>query len=426
MNAFRRNFLARYGFALLMVVGAISLFYIRRAGMWAASLVYLAVFLGAWFGGLGPGLFATGAGAAITTWIAARGNPARYFEYGIGIGLFIAGGVLISFVVRSMDLARRRAEEHAREAARQSERLRTTLRSIGDAVIVADEGGRVVSLNPVAEALTGWTDEEAAGLRLVEVFRVEGAATGVGASDSTERTFRDWGMGGVAGHSSLVSRDGSRRPIDETAATIRGADGKVRGAVLVFRDVSERRDAERRVTAAEARFRAFMDYSPVVAFIKDDYGRYVWGNAGWGRLHPGGVESALGKTDFELWPAETASRFREGDRLALESEIPMEVDEPSVAHDGAIHQWISLKFRIGDGDPPLIGGISVDGTERIAAERALRDSEERYRTLFESNPLPMWVYDVETLGFLAVNAAAVRRYGYTRDEFLAMRITDIR
>ena len=58
--------------------------------------------------------------------------------------------------------------------------------------------------------------------------------------------------------------------------------------------------------------------------------------------------------------------------------------------------------------------------------RSLERSEERYRLLFEANPLPMWVYDAETLRFLAVNEAAVRHYGYTRSEFLAMTITDIR
>ena len=64
--------------------------------------------------------------------------------------------------------------------------------------------------------------------------------------------------------------------------------------------------------------------------------------------------------------------------------------------------------------------------ERKTAERELRDSEERYRTLFESNPNPMWVYDLDTLSFLAVNATAVRHYGYSQDEFLAMSIKDIR
>src|SRR4029077_12288347 len=64
--------------------------------------------------------------------------------------------------------------------------------------------------------------------------------------------------------------------------------------------------------------------------------------------------------------------------------------------------------------------------ERKIAECELRESEERYRTLFESNPNPMWVYDLETLSFLAVNAAAVRHYGYSQGEFLTMTLKDIR
>ena len=76
-----------------------------------------------------------------------------------------------------------------------------------------------------------------------------------------------------------------------------------------------------------------------------------------------------------------------------------------------------------------IGGlvyIASGYRERKRAGQALRESENRYRTLFEMNPLPMWVYDFDTLRFTAVNDAALRHYGYTRDEFLQMRITDIR
>lgn len=76
--------------------------------------------------------------------------------------------------------------------------------------------------------------------------------------------------------------------------------------------------------------------------------------------------------------------------------------------------------------PLGVRGVTIDITERKRFEDALTDSEERYRLLFEKNPLPMWVYDLGTLAFIEVNDAAVTHYGYSRDEFHSMTIMDIR
>ncbi|HUP61693.1 MAG TPA: PAS domain S-box protein [Thermoanaerobaculia bacterium] len=96
--------------------------------------------------------------------------------------------------------------------------------------------------------------------------------------------------------------------------------------------------------------------------------------------------------------------------------------------DGAtIDVLASSSFlRSEEGTPIGVVYVGSDFRERKRAEQALRESEHRYRTLFELNPLPMWVYDLQTLAFTAVNNAAVKHYGYSQEEFLRMKITDIR
>lgn len=135
----------------------------------------------------------------------------------------------------------RRAEKAARE---QRELLRVTLSSIGDGVMATDTSGVVTFINVVARALTGW-EEDAVGRPLKEVFQTVNERTGEPPDDNpVDRVIRTGKVAGLANHTLLIARDGTRRPIDDTASPILSDGGDFVGVVLVFRDVTERRRLE--------------------------------------------------------------------------------------------------------------------------------------------------------------------------------------
>ena len=139
---------------------------------------------------------------------------------------------------------RKRAELALFEA---KERAQVTLHSIGDAVITADAQAKVDYLNPVAEALTGWSMAEARGRPIDEIFRVISGQTREAIAEPLNQCIRSGRMISLTTGSILVSRDGREFDIDDSAAPIRGHDGVIMGGVLVFRDVSETRQLERQL-----------------------------------------------------------------------------------------------------------------------------------------------------------------------------------
>ncbi len=136
---------------------------------------------------------------------------------------------------------RRRAEE---ALARQSERLRVTLASIGDAVIATETEGRVTFLNGVAESMTGWRHNEAEGQPLETVFHIVNEKTRRPVENPAMRALKEGVIVGLANHTILIAKDGVERPIDDSAAPIKDQQGHIAGAVLVFRDVTSQRQAE--------------------------------------------------------------------------------------------------------------------------------------------------------------------------------------
>ena len=132
----------------------------------------------------------------------------------------------------------------------QPEWWHVALASIADAVITADIEGRVTFLNSVAASLTGWAQAEATGQPLDSVFRIINEESHQPVESPTVRALRDGVVVGLANHSLLIAKDGTERPIDDSAAPMRNDKGAVAGVVLVFRDISERRRQEHKVQDA--------------------------------------------------------------------------------------------------------------------------------------------------------------------------------
>ncbi len=155
------------------------------------------------------------------------------------------------------DVTKRRQAEA--EAVQQRIWLRVTLSSIGDAVIATDVDARITFMNPTAEKLTGWMQEQAAGRPLSEVFNIVNEETRRLVESPVSKAIRQGQIVGLANHTVLICRDQSERYIDDSAAPIRDERGAIIGVVLVFRDIGERRAVEKRIELSESRYRRLFE-----------------------------------------------------------------------------------------------------------------------------------------------------------------------
>lgn len=162
-----------------------------------------------------------------------------------------AHGATIGVVLVFHDISARRRIEAA--MIEQREWLETTLRSIGDAVIATDDHGAVVFMNPIAEKLTGWSAEAARGRSCKDIFNIVNEQTRETVINPIDRVLVEGTIVGLANHTVLIAADGTERPIDDSGAPIKSQAGKIVGAVLVFRDITERRrrEQDRATNAAE-------------------------------------------------------------------------------------------------------------------------------------------------------------------------------
>ncbi len=230
--------------------------------------------------------------------------------------------------------ARKRAEARIVE---ERERLEVTLRSIGDAVIATDEDGRVTLMNLVAEALTGWSADEARGRPVDEVFHILSESNRQRARNPVHRVLQEGKVVDLGNHTTLVARDGSERPIADSGAPIRDPSGRMIGSVLVFRDQTEERRAEAAILRSRRELLELVEKLPLGVFVtREDlvvyanptFAQYL-GHASAAALLGKRMDGLLERVESDLRTparAEWRARTVRGLTVTLEGEGAREID----------------------------------------------------------------------------------------------------
>ena len=271
--------------------------------------LYGAVAVAVWYGRWQPAAIAALLGYLVAHLLFISSNVATIFAPAELAGLTayaISAGIII-YVGERMHRANDQIagildarKDLEQTLATETELLATTLASIGDAVIVTDMEGRITSLNPEAERLTGWKNSDAAAKPLSDVFRIINERTRQPADDPVRKALRDGITVGLANHTVLISKDGREIPIDDSAAPIRQSHGPVLGVVLVFRDVTQQRAAQE----TRARLAAIVEYSGEAIATKNLDGIIQTWNASAEKLFGYKAEEIIGKSVTILIPPE--------------------------------------------------------------------------------------------------------------------------
>ncbi len=174
-----------------------------------------------------------------------------------------------------------------------------------------------------------------------------------------------------------------------TSATVLRAEGRPVRMLGATMDITASKRAHLAAHESQERFVRFMQHLPGLAWIKDADGKYVFANEAAHKAFQTTPAQLYGKTDLEVFPPETARRFRENDHAALSSDTGYQTVETLEHDDGTLHYSLVHKFPIRGtaGAATLMGGMAIDITDRKQAEESLRTSEERFRTLADHAPV---------------------------------------
>ena len=326
-----------------------------------------------------------------------------------------------SFIIFGIILARYFGsyKNSVRELFHREMSYSTTLQSIGDAVIATDASGIINFMNPVAERLTGWSIDDAYGQQINDIFKIVNEYSDEKVENPIDKVLRDGLVVGLANHTVLIARDGKRYPIDDSGAPIKDKTGKVIGTVLVFHDVSERREAERKIHDSEEQKRLVLENMisgyAIHEMLYDDNGRacdYKFLGVNEAFINLVGIPDPTGKTLREALP-NVEQKWIDIYEEIVSTGKHREFEEFSPS---AGVWWHVIAFKV---KSKQFATIFMDVSSRRQAELKIKESEQEKRLVLENMlaayALQEVVYDdsgaVKDCRFLQVNKSFVRMVG---------------
>jgi PAS domain S-box-containing protein len=388
-----------------------------------ATLIFLgAVSVAGALGGWKPGVLTTALSFCIATLFLVR----PYYTFRVAstgdvlrITASVVVGIAISILCEALHRARGRIEDRQQRLERALQQLQIVTDSMSASIVHCSRDFKYLWVSKSYADWVGLPPEQIAGRPIIDIVGRE-------AFEQLRPRFEQV-LAGMQVHYEEVldiKRLG-RRWINAAYSPTFDAVGVPDGWVGVIIDNTERRQMEEALRRSEQRFAQFMQFLPGSAWIKDLEGRYVYANDAAETIFNRKRDALYGKCDRELFPARSAAQFSENDRQALASENGVQAIETLEHADGVIHHSLVSKFPIPglEGRPAFVGGIAIDITDRLEAEKVRAESEERFRQLAETINEVFWMVDVAATKILYISPAYERIWGRTCESLYAEPIS---
>ncbi|MFP4268727.1 MAG: PAS domain S-box protein [Spirochaetaceae bacterium] len=319
---------------------------------------------------------------------------------------------------------RKKAEQELRS---KEESLRITLNSIGDAVIATDSNGNIERMNPVAERLCGWSENDALGRPLEEVFWIENADSRERLETPVERVMETGKIIGLANHTMLISKTGEEYQIADSAAPIKNDEGEINGVVLVFRDVTEEYKKNREIhESRELLDTVFTSIQDGISVLNPDLSiRYT--NPVMERWYSSNLP-LRGRKCYSAYhngtaPCNPCPSLRCMESGKTESEIVKALPE----QDSPV-KWLELfSYPLTDKETGEIKGVIEfvrDISERKKNEQRIRSVQTRLQKIIDHSPL--LINEIDSEGrYTMVNEATCTFIGMSKEELTGKHFNEV-